>query len=303
MGRYTKHGLHLLMIKKIFLIAMFLIISSPLLRGESLPSEQKDPIETAKNRLANIEERLKAIDQLKTSNDAETIPILSQILRDSGEPIILRAHVMEMLTRSNNQWATLELKKMLNDSSIPSENRILALYALWGKNPQEMRAELVSLAQNNAESPDIRIAALNYLRMEKGKWPSRFWENLFLKKENPPPVRIQAMNGMKELGLITEPETVLIPIIKNPSEQIELRKAVILIASSMVSPEALEKALLSVLSKSENPLEMRRLALDNLALKPNAALLPQLKEILSRENDSILADGLKTLIEKMTQKN
>ncbi len=260
-------------------------------------SQETTPLQVLKNQLARVEDRMKAIDQLKTSNDVEMISALSQIIRDSEEPIILRAHIMEVLIQSGNQWASRELKKVLKDSSIPSENRILALYALWKKDAREMKSDLMNLAQNNNESPDMRVAALNYLRTEKdNKWPPRFWENIYLKKENPAPVRIQAMNGMKELGFITQPEIMIIPIIEDPYEQAELRKAVILIADSIVAQEVLQKALMSVLSKTENPLEMRRLALDNLALKPNETILPQLKQILSRESDPILVDGLKALI-------
>ncbi len=292
------------MIRKIIPILLLLIaMTSSRSESREADSSQENPLQITRNRLASVEDRKKAIDQLKASNDAEMISVLSQIIRDPEEPIILRAHVMEVFAQSNDQWAALELKKILKDSSVPSENRILALYALWKKDPQGMRGELINLAQNNSKSPDIRVAALNYLRLDKGKWPPRFWEDLLLKKENPAPVRIQAMNGMKELGLIAQPETTLISIIENPSEQTELRKAVILIAGSMVSLEVLEKALMSVLSKPENSLEMRRLALDNLALKPNVVLLPQLKEILSHENDPILVDGLKTLIKNTTPKN
>ncbi len=290
------------MIKKIVLIFLFFIVSFSSAWGESTSSEQKNPLETAKNQLASVEDRIKAVDQLKTSDDSETISTLSQIIRNSGEPITLRAHVMELLSQSNNQWASLELKKILNDPSTASENRILALYALWKKDPQGMKMELMNLAKSTNESADIRVAALNYLRSDKGKWPPRFWEDIFLKKENPAPVRIQTMNGMKELGLITQPETTLMQIIENPAEQTELRKAVILIASSMVSPKVLEKALMSVVSKPENSLEMRRLALDNLALRPNETLLPQLKQVLSKENDPILTEGLKTLIKSIAPK-
>ena len=111
------------------------------------------------------------------------------------------------------------------------------------------------------------------------------------------------MNGMKELDLITQPETMLIPVIENPFEPSELRKAVILIANSAVSSEVLEKAFMLVLSKSENSLEMRRFALDNLALNPNPALAVQLKGILSRESDETLSNDLKRLIATLSPKN
>ncbi len=291
------------MIRKLILIFAFLIVSSSSVWEKATSSEQENPLETAKNKLASVEDRIKAVDQLKASDDSETISVLSQIIRDSGEPITLRAHVMELLSQSNNQLASLELKKILNDPSAASENRILALYALWKKEPQGMKTELMNLAKSASESADIRVAALNYLRSDKGKWPPQFWENIFLKKGNPAPVRIQAMNGMKELGLITQPEITLMQIIENPTEQTELRKAVILIASSITSQEVLEKALMSVLSKPENSLEMRRLALDNLALRPNETLLPQLKQVLAKENDPILIDGLKTVIKSLSPKN
>lgn len=291
------------MIRKIIPILVLLIMGCPLAWGESVSSERGTALETAKNRLASIDERLKAIDQLKTFDDAEVIPAFSQIIRNSKEPIVLRAHASEILSQSNNQWGTLELKKILRDLSVPSENRVIALYALWKKDAKAMKGELITLAQNNSEARDIRIAALNYLRTEKDKWPPEFWENLFLKKENPVPVRIQAMNGMKELGLILQPEMTLVQIIENPYEPFELRKAVILTANSMVSPEVFGKALISVLSNSENSLEMKRFALDNLAATADRTLLPQLKQIAPEEKNPVLSEELKTLISALSSKS
>ncbi|GEM_PF-4845110 len=293
------------MMKKIIPVTLFLItimMSNSPPGWSEVDSSQENPLQIAKNHLASVQDRIKAIDQLKTSHDSEMISALSQIIRDPEEPIVLRAHVMELLERSNDQWASLELKKMLKDSSVPTENRILALYALWKKDPQGMLPELINLAQDNNESADIRVAALNYLRTEKSKWPPQFWQNIFLRKDNPTPVRIQAMNGMKDLGLFSQSENMLVTIIENPLEESELRKAVILIASSIITEETLQKAFLSIVSKPENSLEMRRFALDNLALKPNEKLLSQLREILSHEHDPILMDDLKTLTKNTTPK-
>lgn len=281
------------------LMFAFLIASSP--SGWSEATES--PADVAKNRLASVEERIKAIDQLKTSNDAEMISVLSQIIRDREEPITLRAHVMEVLAQSDDQWAGLELKKILKDTRVPSENRVLALYALWKKDARASRSELIELAQSSSESQEIRVAALNYLRTETGNWPNRFWENLYLRNQNPPSVRIQAMNGMKELGLLTQSETILIPIIENSSEPTELRKASILTAVTLISSDALEQSFLSILSKPENPPEMKRFALDNLALKPHETILPRLKEILSHERDPVLIEELKALIKNITPNN
>ncbi len=266
-------------------------------------STQEGALQIAKNRLASIEDRKKAIDQLKSNQDPEMIPPLIEIVRNPEEAIAVRGYIVEMLIELEDDWATLELKKISKDSTLSSETQKLALYALWKKDAQAMKPELMSLAKNVGIPADLRMTALTYLSQTGGDWPPEFWVDLYIQKSNPPPVRIAALNGMREFDLLTNEKAAILKVIQDPREPTELRKSTVLMAGRIFPPGEFERGLISILLESENSLEMKRFALDNLVSSNNKALLPQLKRILSQERNPILSNELKTLIATLSSKS
>ena len=164
-------------------------------------------------------------------------------------------------------------------------------------------SELIRIAQNQKETVDLRAAAISYLGQTQGKYPPGFWENLFTKKVNPIPLRIAAMNAMETLQILNEERLIFTQILQDPGEPTELRKSVILTSGRTLSSAEFEAETIAIISKPENPLEIRQFALDNLAVSATEAILPQLKTILSREKNRILASELETLITNLTSKH
>ena len=290
------------MIRKLILITLFLVLATPLGFGFA-DASQKKALEMLKNRLSNVKDRLNAIEELKSVQDSQIVTDLINIVRDSEDSIAVRGQIIELLITLSEPETTTQLKKLLNDDTLPSEVKRLALYALWKKEPQGTMSDLIRIAQNQKEATDLRTTALAYLGQTQGKYPIGFWKNLFLKRENPVPVRIAAMNGMETLRLLDQEQITFIQVLQNPNEFVELRKSVILTAGRVLSPSEFQTEMILIVSKPQNPIEIRRFAIDNLGVQANEALLPQLKQIAAQEKDSIVLEQLKSLINNITSKN
>ena len=287
------------------LVFVFLVITLAHPRaGFSVPdTASKKPIEVLKNRLGSVQERLGAIEQLKTAPDSKILPDLLGIIRDSEDSIVVRGHIIELLLTIDDPWVAIELKKLLSDSSALTETKRLVLYALYKKTPKEMISELMLIAQNPRESAELRTTALSYLGQTQGNYPPAFWKNLLKGKEHPVPVRIAAANGMETLKLLKGEQLIFLQVLQDPNEPIELRKSIVLTAGRVLAQNEFEKELISIISKPENSLEIKRFALDNLASRADQTLLPQLKQIVLQENDPVLSEELKTLISALSSKS
>lgn len=281
-----------------FSLSLFLIGAMP--NGMAEPSTQKEALVIVKNPLAGIPNRLKAMEQLKSNLDSHATDQLLTLVRNPDEPIVLRARLIEVLVSSQDAWVDIELHKMLNNSTLASETRKLALYALWKKNPQKMKEKLIGIAQNGRDPADLRVQALGLLRQAQDAPMPAFWEKLYTIKANPAPIRIAALNGMEELEFLGSNQTKLFETIQNPRENTEVRKSTILAAWRTFSQTVLEEEFLKILSNPENSLEIKRLAIDNLASSGNRLLLPKLKQILLQEKNETVADELRGLIETLS---
>lgn len=291
------------MIQRTIFTFLFLTLIYPSLVVPKNAFSQEEALQIAKNRLASVKDRKKAIDQLQSNQHHEAMLELIEIIRNPEEAITIRGYVTQMLIESKDKWVLLELKKLLKDLTLPSETKKLALYALWRKDAQAMKPELISLAQNIGMSTDMRIAALTYLSQTEGNWPPEFWVKIYSQKSNPSPVRIAALNGMQEFNLLASEKIAILQVIQNPHEPTELRKSTILAAGRIFSSNEFERELISILVTPENSIEIKRFALDNLASNSNKMLIPQLKRILSDERNPVLSSELKTLIANLSTKN
>lgn len=274
----------------------------------ALPSDaeaafSKETLHAAKNRLLSIDDRKKALEALKPAQDPELISALAGILRDSEEPIAFRAAVTQALIESNHLWAATELKNILGDSSLPMQARQQALYGLWKKDPVATSPYLITLAEGQREPLELRVSAINYLSVTKANWPPTFWQNLYLNRSNPTPARAAALGGIETLGLLVEDPTLLSKVIQSPDEPTELRKLALLKAMRNMAPSDVEEELLAVVSKSENPPEIRKFALDHLADSGSENLVLELKQILARESNPDLRSQLKKLVDTLISKS
>lgn len=298
-GDQTGGGMKALLI--VFLLIAWVVTGPAYTEGSTPPPEET--LQVAKNRLASIADRKKALEALKPVQDSQMVSELIEIIRNPEEPIVLRANVADMLIESTSQWATLELKKMLSDSKLPMECRQQALYALWKKDPEGMSQQLISLAQSAHEAIGLRTSAINYLSVTKADWPLKFWQNLYFRSSNPVQVRAAALGGMETMGLLRQNPTLFGQVIQNPHEPVELRKLALLKALRNMGSSEVEQEFLGVLSKPENPLEIRQFALDNLAASGGEHLMMELKQILTRETNPALREKLKTLIDTLISKS
>lgn len=267
----------------------------------SVPT-QKQPMQIAKNRLASLEERKEAIDQLKFVQDPEILPKLIEIIRDPKEPVPLRGHVVEALILLTDKQVSSELMKLVKDSALAPEIRKMALYGLWKKDPEQVKADLMKLAQDPQGTVELRAAALNYLKESKGNWPHGFWIGFLTQKANPPAVRISALNAMEELNLLIQHKTRLSQLLQDPREAVELRKSIVLAMSRSLPPAFSERELVSIVSRPENSLEMRRFALDNLASSRNKAVISEVEQILANESNPSLLNEFEVLTSSQNPK-
>jgi len=257
-------------------------------------------IKIARNRIASVEDRKKAIDELKTIPDPEVTRNLIEILQDSQEPILLRRHALDALLQGNDLWLDVELKKILNDASLSPESRQYALYGLWKLKPDAIQSELLQLAQKTSESKELRVDAINYLGLSSvEKWPPNFWINLYARKTNPAPVRIAALNNMEKLGLTSELQTAVLGFLQDPSEDNHLRKSSILTGSRILPKPEFEEAMIFIVSKPQESLEMKRYALDLLsAAEMEASSILRLRQILSHERNPLLLKELNATLSR-----
>ena len=121
--------------RKLILTSLALVVAIPLGFGVTAESQEK-VLETLKNRLASVEDRLNAMEELKSAQDPQIVSDLINIVRDSEDSIVVRGHVIELLITIKDSWAEMELKKLLNEPSLPSETRRMTLYGLWKKDPE-----------------------------------------------------------------------------------------------------------------------------------------------------------------------
>lgn len=262
-----------------------------------LYAQIEDTLKTVNNQLNSIDDRKKAIEEIKSSHGTEVLTSLIEIIKNSAEPIALRAYVVETLTQSTDEWPVLELTKVLKDPKLPSEVRKPALYGLWTKNPQAFKPEVMKIAQNESEPIDLRVTALTYLRTSGDtKLPLSFWKSL-IGKNNDTQIRIAALNGLEQLGYLNQEENLLVQIMQNPNEEIQLRKTSVLNAERALAAEEVGPQLVQIISRSDNPIEIRKFALDHLASYPVIDLIPQLEKILLLEKNPAFRNDLKSLIE------
>ena len=280
-----------------FVFLIVLLAAPPFLSGETASSENM--LQHIQNRLDNEKERIQAVQTINFENDPTLIAELIKVVRDDEDSIMVRAHIIERFTNSQNQWTNLELKKILSDSSLKPKVRQLALYGLWRKAPNEIKSELITLAQSVREPIELRTSALSYLGQYQDTNSFEFWNTMAKSKANPDALRISALFGMEKAAYLEQDPTAIILIIKNSRESDELRKQAILVAGRHPSLIDLQSELLNLLSKPENSLEIRRFALDNLALNLDFGILPQLKQVAAQEKNPAIAHELKRMIESL----
>lgn len=285
------------MIKKclwVLLIALFL--TQPVYADQI-----EDLLRIAGNSLDSIDNRRKAIEELKTHQDPRILPALIDVVRTSAEPIVLRSHIVNQLMQLNDEWVLIELKKIILETTLPSEVRKPVLYGLWIKNPEEFKPEVMSIAQNPAEPIDLRVTALTYLRTSALKLPLSFWKRL-IGKNNNVQIRIAALNGMEQSGFLIQEKNALVQIIQSPNEDLQLRKTTILNIERSFPPEEVIFELLGVISRGDNALEIRKFALDHLASYPVTSSISQLEKILALEKNPSFKNELKLFLENAGQK-
>ncbi len=279
----------------VILFLEFLLFCNPI---DAKVSESS--LNTARNRIASLDDRKKAIDELKTTPDPEVTRNLLEILRDSNEPVLLRSHALEALLQANDLWLDVELKKILNDASVSAESRQFALYGLWKLKPDAIQSELLQLAQKTTEAKELRIDAINYLGLSNvEKWPPNFWINLYGQKTNPTPVRIAALNSIEKLGFSSELQTAVTKLIQDPLEENHLRKSAVLAGSQILFKIEFEDMMISMISRTQETLEMKRYALDNLsATEMETSSILRLRQILSRERNPLLLKELNSALSR-----
>ncbi len=286
------------MIKKtLFILWTLFFLVQPLYAGKI-----EDSLTIVNNPLNSVDDRRKAVEEIKTSRDPRVLPALIEIIRNSAEPTALRSHIVDQLMQSNDEWCAIELKKIALDTALPSEVRKPALYGLWIKNPEEFKSEVINIAQNSAEPIDLRVTALTYLRTSVLELPLSFWK-ILIGKNNNAQIRIAALNGMEQHGFLRQEKTSLVQIIQDPNEDIQLRKTAVLNAERFFPPEAVIPELIQIISTASNSLEMRKFALDHLASYPVRNSISQLEKILAMEKNPSFKNDLKLFLETATTQN
>jgi hypothetical protein len=286
------------MIKKVFPLWIFFLFiffsaaMSGILRAEN------NSLDAVKNTLASVEERKAAIDELKQTGNPELVASLGEILRTGNEPIILRGYAAEALETMPIESAGETLRTVLNSQVSDIESRKLALHSLIAKEPVKMIPELIQIAQNKNEVPAIRVSAIQYLAKNPESATGQFYMAIFLNGLNPIPVRIAVLDALDKQDLFQQNPNLLTQTILASTEAPELRKSAVLVASRNLPSSDFSQILMEVIRRTDNSAEMRYFAINHLASqKPNALLLPQLKQILSKEKDPAISSNLKSLIE------
>ena len=290
------------MIKKIFEITVLIGILTISI-NTAYADKIEDVLKTVNNPLDSLADRKKAVQEIKSNKDPRVLTSLIDVIKNSAEPITYRAYVVDVLMQSTDQWPIIELTNIARDPKLPAEVRKPPLYSLWMKDPQKFKPDVIKIAQNSAEPVDLRVTALTYLRTSGDtKLPISFWKNL-LGKNNDTQIRIAALNGMEQLGFLSQEKNSLIQIMQNPSEEISIRKTSILNAERFFSAEEVVPELIHVISRADNPLEMRQFALNHLASYSFTDVLPQLEKILLTEKNPTFRKDLKSLIETAGAQN
>ena len=279
------------MIKTYLLILLIVLFFPKLLYADQMD----DLLRTAGNPLDSIDDRRKAIEEIKTRQDPRILPALIEIVRNGAESIVLRSHIVDQLMQSNDEWCVIELKKIVLDSKLPSEVRKPALYGLWIKNPEEFKSEVINIAQNSMEPVDLRVTALTYLRTSVLELPLSFWK-ILIGKNNNAQIRIAALNGMEQHGFLRQEKISLVQIIQDPNEDIQLRKTAVLNTERVFPPEEVIPELIQIISTVNNSLEMRKFALDHLGSYPITGLISQLEKILAMEKNPAFKNELRSFI-------
>jgi len=271
------------------------------LGGVPTASPDDTALATVQNRLASIEDRKKAIDRLKDTEEPEVTPALLKLMQDEREPITLRAYISQLMIQKKDESAQGGLSNIVENSELPPDARKLALYILWKQKPQATASQLTNLVQNPSEPTDLRAAAMSYLsELEPGP-PDEFWNGLAAEKQNPALVRMAALAAMEKRSVLAQDPTVLSTFIQDLREEIMVRKFALDTAQAVLDRSTFEQELLLILSQSKNPFEMRQYALDYLADELNPALVPQLRQMMSREQSPALRAQLKALLGSLSK--
>lgn len=295
MGRYEQYQLHIYVMKKIWLC----LIIIGLLSFSTAAAEDDDLIQKVQNPLLLMEVRKQAMDSLMEEKDERILPLLSTLLKNPKEPIGLRSYSVDLMGRSSDRWAEMELINMVRDKSVNPESRNLALHAIWQKNPAKTLNQLVQIAQDTQDKMEVRTAALSYLRKADGKkLPPQFWQRLY-QTTNPGPIRIAALNGMEEGALIETEKQNVLQTVRNLHETPAVRKHGILMIERNYSKAETETELLSILLNPKEPAEIRHFSLDHIKEYLTDTSLPQLQQAQTQERDPVFMKEIKTLIDQL----
>jgi len=277
---------------------LIISINIPFLFGDSFSEDQNVAI--LRNRLASIEDRIKAIDELKAGNHPDLIPNLIVLFKGDPEPMSLLSHAIDTLIEIENPKAIQELKGLIADTQIGAQKKNTILYALWKSDPETIKPDIFKILKNSNEDNQLRAAAIEYYsHYEKIENPSP-WIGIITNKSNADTLRIAAIHAMKRTGELEITPAILTTIIQNKTESVFLRKSVLLISTDLIPPASFELQLFQLLSDNQNPLDIRRYAIELIRAEGKASLIPKLRNIQSKEGNTQFATELDLLIEYLT---
>jgi HEAT repeat protein len=266
-----------------------------------------DPVlKLVQDRVGNTQKRSEAMAEMIETREASiVISTLLDFIRRPGEDAALRGQASHFLMQIDNADAREGLLEILETVSNDTSARSLALYTLWRKQPESFLPYLTRIAEDQVEDTRLRATALTYLASTRGEQPVSLFATLLRDRDNPIEIRVSALLALHGSGTLSGPvsttRTLMLQIVRDPTEETELRKPAITIASQTLTPIEFERLLLNVLSRTANAVEMRRLAVTNLESQANPLILPNVKKILAEETDLTVITDLERLISALEE--
>lgn len=160
---------------------------------------------------------------IEDRREDESLPLLLGILKSNEDDLAAREAIidgLDLYTQEDKQNEALIA--VVLDETAPDSLRSKALSSL-DTDSNEAKAAFASVYGNGSESLEYRLEAGSKLKQSGGPEAVQTWNNVLYDKEQPQPLRTQAVEALWKWGNDPKSTTTLIDIYGSSAEDTELR--------------------------------------------------------------------------------
>lgn len=275
---------------KIFLLILLLLpfgFTTSLVHAKE--NEVSDVLKIIEDKLASIENRMKAMDQLVATSDEEAEAALLRFILDPQEQVTLRNRAASVLIKLNRKSLNPKLEEIIfKKAASDSLSKDLALSILVNTierdNKSILAGKIVEIIKNESEKPAVRKHLFDQLFplsefLENQEWAVDIAKSASKDKG----IRVAALSHLERVKFSNFSDFLPL-IIKDDSDNPYVRQNAILLADRINLPSLAEDLKAIVLNKEEK-MEMKQFSLQILGKRLNSENLEYLEKSLKESEE------------------